>query len=206
MDNSTQAPLQRIQRFSKWVRLVYMFFIAVHCIIVVAYLFVLFTENGGFVVKDDWLNYRYILFSDGSEFSESNGTFVPFEKVSAMAKLLYLLGVAPAFVLTLKGLYHLQKLFDYYADGKIFTSEANAQIRRFGWTICIYGALHDIGIQLVKNSIFLALNRGFWGMRNLGPEFPFFFIFILVVGAIIICVSWAMETGREMLEDQELTI
>ena len=155
MDNIIQTPLQRIQRVSRWVRLVYMFLIAVHLFIVIAYLFVFFTENGGFLVKDDWLNYRFILFSDGSEFSETNGTFVPFENISAMAKLLYLLGVAPFFVLTLKGLYHLQKLFYYYAGGNIFTSEANAQIRRFGWTICIYGALHDVGLQLLKNSISL---------------------------------------------------
>jgi hypothetical protein len=206
MDNTTQTPLQRIQRVSRWVRLVYIFLIAVHIVIVIAYLFFFFTENGGFLVKDNWLHYRFIFFSNGTEFTQANGTFIPFQNISATAKLLYLLGVAPFFVLTLKGLYHLQKLFYFYAGGKIFISEANAQIRKFGWTICLYGALHDAGLQLVKNSISLSLNRGLWGIKNLGPDFPLNLIFILVVGAIVICVSWAMETGREIREDQELTI
>ena len=76
-----------------------MFLMAVHSIIVISYLVVFFIENGGFLVKDDWLNYRFIFFSDGSEFSETNGTFIPFENISAMAKLLFLLGVAPYFFL-----------------------------------------------------------------------------------------------------------
>jgi hypothetical protein len=206
MDNTKSTPLQRIQKVSWRVRFVYIFLIAVVLITVVMGLMVFFAENGGFLVKNDWLDYRFIFFSDGSEFSETNGTFVHFKDLSAMARILYLLGVAPFFFCTLKGLFHLQKLFYYYAQGKIFSPKANGQIRKCGWTICIYGVLHDVGLQLVKNSIFLALNRGFWGVRNQGPEFPLNFIFILIVGAIIICVSWAMETGREMLEDQELTI
>lgn len=58
MDTAKSTPLQRIQRVSRWVRSVYMSLIAVHVFIVIAYLIVFFTESGGFLVKDNFLNFR----------------------------------------------------------------------------------------------------------------------------------------------------
>ena len=71
--------------------------------------------------------------------------------------------------LALKGFYHLQKLFFYYAKGKIFTTEANGQIKNFGVTICLWPFCKTLCILLTNIAVYLTYETPI-RMTNTPPD------------------------------------
>jgi hypothetical protein len=180
-----------------------MFLIAVELIVVLGASYVIWTENGYCMVTEDSLSFSLIWFL---ERDQSVANQVPLENFSDFAKILFTLSIALIYGLILKGLYHLQRLFYFYARGRIFTTETNSQIGQIGVTVFLAGGIFIIGIQLMKNAVSLAFNGHIWGLRLHFPDDILLIVIPLLVGATIMCISWVMETGREIRVDRELTI
>lgn len=125
--------------------------------------------------------------------------------LSASGKLFLTLAMLLASGLALKGFYHLQKLFFYYAKGKIFTTEANGQIKNFGITVCLWPFCNILCILLRNIAVYLTYEIPI-RMTNTPPDKSVSIFIPLILGAAIIYISWVMEMGRELREDQELTI
>jgi hypothetical protein len=125
--------------------------------------------------------------------------------LSAGGKTFITLTILLASVLILKGFYHLQKLFFYYSKGEIFTTEANGQIRNFGVTVCLWPFCQLLCILLSDIAVYLTYEIPI-RMTNTPPDKSVSVLTLLILGAAIIYISWVMEMGRELREDQELTI
>jgi hypothetical protein len=104
----------------------------------------------------------------------------------------------------LKAFYHSCRLFSHYARGKIFTTEANGQIRQLGVTVCLWPVFFIIWNILSGIAADLTFGIPF-GLKFNIPDI-LNQSHLLIFGASIICISWIMEKGREIHEDQELTI
>ena len=125
--------------------------------------------------------------------------------LSAGGKTFMTLTILLASVLILKGFYHLQKLFFYYAKGKIFITEANGQIKNFGVTVCLWPFCQILCLLLSNIAVSLTYEIPA-GMTNTPPDQSVSIFIPVILGAAIIYISWVMEMGRELHEDQELTI
>jgi hypothetical protein len=203
MSMDTLSRKQRIQDISRLARFGCMFLIAAGFITVFGCSYVLWTENGYLQVTDDSLNFRLVWFIEGNV---SEAGHVPLANFSVHAKFLFTLSILLIYGLILKGLYHMQRLFFCYSRGMIFTTEANSQMKQIGVTVSLGGVVFITGDQLMKNAINFALNENILGLRLHFPDHILMIIIPLLVGATIMCISWVMETGREIREDQELTI
>lgn len=109
------------------------------------------------------------------------------------------------FAYIFKGFYHLKNLFSSYSKGKIFSSETNGQIKKFGVTVCLWPVLQLLCILISNIAVYLTYEIPV-RMINTPPDKSVSIITPLIIGAAIIYISWVMEMGREMREDQELTI
>ena len=109
------------------------------------------------------------------------------------------------FAYVFKGFHHLKNLFSSYSKGKIFSSDANGQIKKFGITVCLYPVLEVLCILLSNIAVYLTYEIPV-RMINTPPDKSVSIITPLIIGAAIIYISWVMEMGRELREDQELTI
>ena len=127
------------------------------------------------------------------------------QDLSAGGKTSMTLTILLASVLILKGFYHLEKLFSCYAKGKIFTTEANSQIKNFGIIVCLWPFCQILCILLSNIAVYLTYEIPI-RMTNTPPDKSVSIFTPLILGAAIIYISWVMEMGRELREDQELTI
>lgn len=196
--------IEAIEKFSRLVRYAFIFLILLEFIRAIVTLVVFFIGNGGYVLTENNYSFYFIYFSNGSEFSQPD-VFVPFGDFNFIAKILYLFGTIPIYFLTLKNLYHLQKLFFYYSKGKIFTSEANRHIRSIGIIFCWFALFATLSELLQRNAIILTLSEHISGLQLYPGTWGKIFGFLLF-GGMVVCISWIMESGREMREDQQLAI
>jgi len=102
------------------------------------------------------------------------------------------------------GLHCLVKLFKNYEQGKIFVLKNALFYRNLGYTICIwffvrffYQALISLVVTfqnrpLHKSSIMIGLSNHD--------------ILLLIVGGVIILISWVMKEGYKLSEEQSLTV
>jgi hypothetical protein len=95
----------------------------------------------------------------------------------------------------LKGTYHLYRLFGNYATGNIFTTESAGQIRQLGITVLLW-----FGVNILLDVTAIAFVRP---SPTHGIQFHFD---SLITGFVIIVISWFMQMGAEMREENELTI
>ena len=102
--------------------------------------------------------------------------------------------------LFLKGLYHLSRLFKNYARGEIFTRESVLQIRRIGSTVFVLGAF-QIAV-LAVTVVLMGTHQIAWPEHRPIP-LPFA---TFISGGLIMLVSWVMELGTELREENELTV
>ena len=120
--------------------------------------------------------------------------------------LLFLIG----FGILIKVLYHIRKLFKLYMQGKIFTYEDIGQLKRVGVTGCIMILLSPV-LMLLHHLVWSEIYKGHPEIINvlLNQDFFGFIMGVIRLGALsatVLCISWAMERGMEMRENQELTI
>ena len=130
----------------------------------------------------------------------------PISALSDTGKIVDMVALLLAYWMILKGFYHLQKLFQCYKRGRIFTTEANKQIRKIGIIVCLYPVIIHLVYWLERIAVFLSFETGTTDFMVPHTETLISYIQIIITGASIICVSWVLEWGREMHEDKELTI
>ena len=113
--------------------------------------------------------------------------------------MIALIGTVLSSAILLKLDFHLIKLFGLYADGKIFTHDNVHEIRQIGITVLLFPALWVLGL-LVPTFI---PGEGLTTTITTDGTDPFTEI---IVGTIVLVVSWIMDVGRELREEQDLVV
>lgn len=120
---------------------------------------------------------------------------IPVENLTIGARLVLGGLVLASMGVVFKALVHLKRLFGIYAGGKTFTRQAAANIRQFGILAVVWAAVCAA-----------------W---ELAPHFfspttvPLLFhlrIDLVIVGVVIVVISWFMQAAAELQEESDLTI
>jgi hypothetical protein len=109
-------------------------------------------------------------------------------------------GVIGSLALVWVALYRLSRLFQNYSRGEIFTRGSAREIRVLGYLAAAYAIFQ---VTMVVAMLALAANGGSDWPRELRLDFslgPF------VIAFFILLVSWVMDVGAEMREDNEFTV
>ncbi|AOS43276.1 hypothetical protein Verru16b_00319 [Lacunisphaera limnophila] len=120
-------------------------------------------------------------------------TFVPSE-LMLTSRLLLAAVVLAAAAVAAKGLGHLRHLLGNYARREIFTLDSARQIRQLGVTCVLWGLVKLAGA-------FLPLMLATQAQHTVRLDAD-----ILIIGAVIIGISWLAEMAAELREESELTI
>lgn len=120
-------------------------------------------------------------------------TFVPSELVLPARLYLSAIVVAMAVVLA-KGLFHLRRLMGNYSRREIFTLDSARQIRQFGVTCVLFGVIKIAGAFLP-----LMLASDTHRAVNLNAD-------AMIIGVVIIGISWFAEMAAALREENDLTV
>lgn len=99
----------------------------------------------------------------------------------------------------LKLFFHLRRLFQQYAEGTIFGRENVHQIRQIGITILMFPVLWAL-VAIAPVFIPVDGQTALLEYDGAGP------LPEVILGTIILVVSWIMDVGRELREEQDLWI
>ena len=99
----------------------------------------------------------------------------------------------------LKLSFHLKSLFARYAEGEIFGRENVRQIRQIGLTVLLFPALWIL-VAITPAFITADGRTALMDYDGAGP------LPEIVLGGIILVVSWIMDVGRDLREEQDLWI
>jgi hypothetical protein len=94
----------------------------------------------------------------------------------------------------LKALYHLRRLLGNYSRREIFTADSARQIRQFGVSCILWGLIKVIWAFL---PLVVATNSP----RSVGLT-----IDSIIIGAVIVGISWFAEMAAALREENDLTI
>lgn len=117
--------------------------------------------------------------------------------IRALSIVYFTLNVALVLALTL----HLVQLFELYADGKIFSADNVRQIRRIGITLMLFPALSALGLLVPLVAPSEGTSDGARAVAEFVGSIQSF-----VMGFIVLVVSWVMDVGRELREEQDLVV
>ncbi len=136
--------------------------------------------------------------------SLGEGADIPVSHLTTAARVLALVFFSLGTVVALKGVYHLYKLFGNYADGNVFTAESVAQIKQLGVTFLLVAGLQVLAVPvrflLASSCGMKTIVFSLGGGCSSGP------LGSLITAGLLILISWVMETGRGLREENELTI
>lgn len=93
-----------------------------------------------------------------------------------------------------KALYHLRRLLDNYSRREIFTAGSARQIRQFGISCILWGM---IKVTWAFLPMLISPNRP----HSFGVT-----VDSIIIGAVIIGISWFTEMATDLREENELTI
>ena len=176
MKPETEKRLEKIKRISNFLRVICKVLLAVMTCVFLTAMVLILTGRG-----------TLSLFE--------NTVYLPLAPVTYLDRLILAVMTAFTMMVFLKGLYHLHRLFGNYGRGDIFTTNSAAQIRQLGIT-----ALLSAGVQFLWGFAVVALTQG-------PPPISFqFHSDCLVIGPVVIVISWFMEMAAETREENELTI
>lgn len=133
------------------------------------------------------------------------------DEVTPLIRIVAVIGIVLGIGLALKLNYHLIRLFDLYARGEIFMADNVRQIRQIGISVFLFIFLWLFEL-IAKVVLHAAVSPAVVGTAagdatrsidiNLGGA-PFG---LAIAGIVIMVVSWIMDVGRELREEQELTV
>ena len=93
----------------------------------------------------------------------------------------------------------LDRLFGLYARGVVFSSQNTALVRRAGWALVAID-----GVRMAKSALTGPV------LTWIGATRPYvrveLQVSVAVVGLFVVAVGWVTEFGRELDEDERLTI
>ena len=130
---------------------------------------------------------------------EVDGLRGPCSELGPQVMMVFLVALLGGVTLALTALYRLARLFGNYSRGEIFTRASVREIRWIGYVLAA-GAV----LQLLLFVAVLAL-------RADGGEWPIELRFDLpmvpiLVASLVMLLSWVMDVGAEMREENELTV
>jgi uncharacterized membrane protein len=134
-----------------------------------------------------------LLLNRGGTIHSFNTAFVIAE-LSLPSRLLLLTVILLTFGVVFKCFFHLNQLLGNYSRGEIFTAKSAGLIRQLGITCVLWGVLN-------LGSAFLPLVISPQHPKSFESEFGF-----VIIGIIIIVISWFMEMAVELQEENDLTI
>lgn len=114
----------------------------------------------------------------------------------------FLVSLIPAGI-TMVICYYLAKLFGLFAKMEIFTQASVMCIQRMGWTLLAGQFLHPLYVALM--SLVLSISNP-EGERFIAVEMGLAEIKMIAVALGILCISWIMEEGRKLQEEQAATV
>ena len=128
-----------------------------------------------------------------------NSPKISASQLTAGTKCLAIIFAAVVSAVVFKGIYHLHELFGNYAEGNIFTTESVAQIRQLGITLFLLAGVHYLLDPI------MSILAGGWSANKAGLllGLP---VAELLLGLVIILISWVMDLGRELREENESVI
>lgn len=127
------------------------------------------------------------------------------DELTPLIRSVGVVGIVLGMGLALKLNYHLIRLFDLYARGRIFMADNVRQIRQIGISVFLFILLwvFDLIAKVVLPSVDAGGSEAARGIEiNLGGA-P---LGLAVAGIVIMIVSWIMDVGRELREEQDLTV
>ena len=131
---------------------------------------------------------------------EVRGLPQPCEQLPPQAVALTLVAFGGGLALLLTALYRLARLFGNYARGEIFTRASVRELRLVGYVAVAYAifqlVLFVAGLAMVAGGVVESPAR-------LPVDLP---IGPVVVAGFILLLSWVMDVGAELREENELTV
>ena len=124
--------------------------------------------------------------------SYAGQTFIPAKMTLESRLVLAVVGLATGVVL-FKGLLHLRRLAGNYMRREIFTADSAQQIRQFGITCMLWGV-----IKLVWAFLPLAVSAG--------GSVAYVTTDAIMIGAVIVGLSWFAEMAAALREENDLTV
>jgi hypothetical protein len=105
--------------------------------------------------------------------------------------------------ITMFGLYQLVQLFRSYESGRIFTIENVKRYKKLGYTLfaSVFG-----GLVYEALITWVVTFHNAPGKREIAITFGSYDIITLIVGGIILLISWVMMEGQNLAEEQVYTI
>jgi hypothetical protein len=121
-------------------------------------------------------------------------------EVPPLATAVALVAILGSVALVLTALHRLARLFGHYAHGDIFTRASVGEIRMLGYVAVAYALFQ---LVLFVGTLFLRAGGG--------SEWPTELHFDLPLGAVfmagfVMLLSWVMDVGAELREENELTV
>lgn len=123
--------------------------------------------------------------------------------ISALSRFLAFLAQTPPICLVMYQLVILRRLFTFYEKGKIFGAENVECYRKLGWMLIIW-----VGCEVVSNSLLsiaLTLDNP-PGQRLLTLGVSSGELASLFTGLVVLVISWVMDEGRKIVEEQSLFV
>ena len=102
--------------------------------------------------------------------------------------------------LVLAALYRFARLFGNYARGEIFTRASVRELQWVGYIAVAHAAFQGV---LFIAALVLAANGAVESPASLGSDVPFGPILVAV---LVLLLSWIMDVGAEIREENELTV
>lgn len=101
------------------------------------------------------------------------------------------------------GVYTLARLFGLYGKAVIFTAENVKHFRTLGYTLLFWVVARLIYLPLL--SLILSFTNP-PGQRIVAAGFYLLDVTALVTGAVVLLISWVMDEGRKLEDEQAHTI
>ena len=120
----------------------------------------------------------------------------------ASLSLAFLVSLLPVGV-ALYGLMILESLFKLYEKGIVFSQQNVRFFRRLGYTLLAWVAANALFTPLI--SVVITFNNP-PGSRELVAQFGVLDFSTLVIGAVVLLLSWVMNEGRKLEDEQAHTI
>ncbi|HWA28402.1 MAG TPA: hypothetical protein VG734_22320 [Lacunisphaera sp.] len=119
--------------------------------------------------------------------------FIP-SALPLSSRLILALAVLAAGAVAAKGLFHLRRLAGNYTRREIFTTDSARQIRDFGVSCMLWGVVKVVWAFL---PLLVSVHRMSVYSTSIDP---------ILMGAVIVGISWFAEMAAALREENELTI
>jgi len=179
MDNEN---IIRIQRVSRKFRLLFTFLM--YCIPIVTLLY--------------WLLFNYLPIGLTTELPVVVNQALPLQTLI----LAFIVSLIPASV-AIYGAINLKELFKLYEKAIVFSEQNVKCFRRLGYTLIFWVVANLIFVMLI--STVLTFNN-LPGERMMVAQFRISDFGTLIIGAVVVLVSWVMNEASKLEDEQAYTV